>query len=277
MRTLLTFVLGLLIGAAAIAWIDRHGGLPAPAHEPVASTPMSGIPAVPPEVRMEAEMDAAAWPPPNAPKPGIAQAPPVPAASGATPPAGKPVLGMQGVNPAGPATGQAPAPLPGTEPAANTDAAAVAGMPPPPSQPLLLPVGGVQSAQLVDTYTQSRGEGRSHDAIDIMAPRGTPVYAVEDGRVAKLFLSKPGGITLYQFDPSERVAYYYAHLDGYADGIVEGKLLKRGELIGYVGSTGNANPSAPHLHFAVFALGPDKKWWQGTAINPYPLLGGRPH
>jgi murein DD-endopeptidase MepM/ murein hydrolase activator NlpD len=205
---------------------------------------------------MEAEMDSAAWPPPAEPKP---------------------VLGMQGVNPAGPVPSEAPTPLPGTEPGANASAGTNSAMSPPPSQALLLPVAGVQAAQLVDTYAQSRGTGRAHDAIDIIAPRGTPVYAVEDGRVAKLFLSKPGGITLYQFDPSERVAYYYAHLDGYADGIVEGKPLKRGELIGYVGSTGNADPSAPHLHFAMFALGPDKKWWQGTAINPYPLLGGRPH
>jgi murein DD-endopeptidase MepM/ murein hydrolase activator NlpD len=151
-----------------------------------------------------------------------------------------------------------------------------AAMPPPPSQPLLVPVAGVLPAQLADTYTQSRGNGRSHDAIDIMAPRGTPVYAVEDGRVVKLFLSQPGGITLYQFDPSERLAYYYAHLDGYAPGIAEGRTVKRGELIGYVGSTGNASPDAPHLHFAIFVLGPEKRWWKGTAINPYPLLGGKP-
>jgi murein DD-endopeptidase MepM/ murein hydrolase activator NlpD len=269
MRAFLTFVLGLLVGAAAIAWIDRHGGLPA-THEPVASTRLSGIPAVPPDVRMESEMDAAAWPPPVDSKP-IAGSPAV-AAPGNAP---APVLGMDGVNPAGPPSSAPAAPLPGSESAGG--AAPTAGLPLPPSQPLLLPVGGVQAAQLVDTYTQSRGEGRSHDAIDIMAPRGTPVYAVEDGHVAKLFLSKPGGITLYEFDPSERVAYYYAHLEGYADGMVEGKQLKRGELIGYVGSTGNASPTAPHLHFAIFGLGPEKKWWQGTAINPYPLLGGRPH
>ena len=151
-----------------------------------------------------------------------------------------------------------------------------AALPPPPSQGLLVPVAGIQPAQLSDTYTQSRGGGRVHEAIDIMAPRGTPVYAVEDGRIAKLFLSQPGGITLYQFDPSERLAYYYAHLDGYAPGIAEGRTVKRGELLGYVGSTGNANPDGPHLHFAVFALGPDKKWWQGSPINPYPLLAGKP-
>ena len=139
---------------------------------------------------------------------------------------------------------------------------------------LLIPVSGILAKQLSDTFTQSRGAGRLHDAIDIMAPRGTPVVAVADGRVAKLFNSKPGGLTVYQFDAQEKLAYYYAHLDSYAPTLVEGQQLRRGDVIGYVGSTGNANPDGPHLHFAVFILGPDKKWWQGTAINPYPLLGG---
>ncbi len=139
---------------------------------------------------------------------------------------------------------------------------------------LLIPVQGVQAGQLNDTYTQSRGAGRSHDAIDIAAARGTPVLAVDDGRVAKLFTSVPGGLTVYQFDRQEKIAYYYAHLDAYASGVLEGKQLKRGELVGYVGSTGNASPDGPHLHFAVFVLGPEKKWWQGTAVNPFPLLGG---
>ncbi len=91
----------------------------------------------------------------------------------------------------------------------------------------------------------------------------------------KLFNSKAGGITLYQFDPGERFVYYYAHLQDYAPGIVEGKVLRKGELIGHVGSTGNANPEGPHLHFAIGELGADKKWWDYKAINPYPLLGGR--
>jgi murein DD-endopeptidase MepM/ murein hydrolase activator NlpD len=140
---------------------------------------------------------------------------------------------------------------------------------------LLLPVQGVQSSQLVDTFTQSRGEGRLHDAIDIMAARGTPVLAVADGRVAKLFDSKPGGLTVYQYDREEKLAYYYAHLDRYAPGLAEGQQLKRGDVLGYVGSTGNASEDAPHLHFAVFVLDADKRWWKGTAVNPYPLFGGR--
>jgi murein DD-endopeptidase MepM/ murein hydrolase activator NlpD len=140
---------------------------------------------------------------------------------------------------------------------------------------LLLPVQGVQSSQLVDTFTQARGEGRLHDAIDIMAARGTPVLAVADGRVAKLFDSKPGGLTVYQYDREEKLAYYYAHLDRYAPGLAEGQQLKRGDVLGYVGSTGNASEDAPHLHFAVFVLDADKRWWKGTAVNPYPLFGGR--
>ena len=145
----------------------------------------------------------------------------------------------------------------------------------PPGMPaLLVPVRGVQASQLSDTFTQSRGAGRRHDAIDIMAPRGTPVLAVADGSVEKLFLSKPGGRTIYQFDPDRKVAYYYAHLDAYAPLLAEGQQVRRGQVLGYVGSTGNASAEAPHLHFAIFVLGPEKHWWQGTAINPYPLLGG---
>lgn len=139
---------------------------------------------------------------------------------------------------------------------------------------LLIPVSGIKASQLTDTFKEARGNGRAHDAIDIMAPKDTPVLAVADGTLVKLFNSKQGGLTLYQFNVGETKAYYYAHLDHYADGMVEGMSLGRGEIIGFVGSTGNASPDAPHLHFAVFALGPEKKWWQGDAINPFPLLTG---
>lgn len=137
---------------------------------------------------------------------------------------------------------------------------------------LIVPVRGMQPAQLSDTFSEARSEGRVHEALDIMAPRGTPVVAVADGTVEKLFFSKYGGHTIYQFEPSGRYAYYYAHLDRYAVGLTEDKAIKQGEVIGYVGSSGNANPAAPHLHFAVFLLGPERRWWQGTAINPYPLF-----
>ena len=137
---------------------------------------------------------------------------------------------------------------------------------------LLLPVQGITAAQLQDTFTDARGDGRVHDAIDIMAAAGTPVLAVADGTVEKLFDSKLGGITLYQFNPQRTLAYYYAHLQAYAPGIAEKQPLKRGQVIGYVGTTGNANPDGPHLHFAIFELGPEQQWWKGTAINPYPQL-----
>lgn len=139
---------------------------------------------------------------------------------------------------------------------------------------LIVPVQGVAAAELHDTFSDARAAGRVHEAIDIVAPRGTPVLAVADGTVEKLFTSVPGGLTIYQFEPSGRYAYYYAHLDRYAEGLNEHGAIRRGDVIGYVGSTGNADPSAPHLHFAIFELGPERQWWKGTAINPYPVLKG---
>jgi murein DD-endopeptidase MepM/ murein hydrolase activator NlpD len=136
---------------------------------------------------------------------------------------------------------------------------------------LTLPVSGVTATALVPSFSQARGE-RVHEALDIMAPAGTPVVAVDDGTVAKLFTSKAGGLTIYQFDPAQSLVYYYAHLQGYASGVVDGAAVRRGQVIGYVGSTGNANPAAPHLHFAIFVLGPDKRWWQGSPIDPYPVF-----
>jgi murein DD-endopeptidase MepM/ murein hydrolase activator NlpD len=133
---------------------------------------------------------------------------------------------------------------------------------------LPLPVEGVAAAMLVPTFHQAR-DGREHEAIDILAPRGTAVIAVEDGKIAKLFTSVRGGQTIYLFDPSSVYCYYYAHLDQYADRLHDGQDVVRGEVIGYVGTTGNAPPNTPHLHFAVFKLGPEKHWWQGTAIDPY--------
>jgi murein DD-endopeptidase MepM/ murein hydrolase activator NlpD len=111
-----------------------------------------------------------------------------------------------------------------------------------------------------------------HEALDILAPIGTPVYAVADGKIAKLFTSKPGGLTIYQYDTPAQLAYYYAHLQRYAEGVREGMAVKRGQLIGYVGSTGNADPGTPHLHFSVYRLGNPPKWWQGEPVNPYPAL-----
>jgi murein DD-endopeptidase MepM/ murein hydrolase activator NlpD len=135
-----------------------------------------------------------------------------------------------------------------------------------------LPINDLKASDIHDTFEQRRGGTRRHEATDIMSPRGTPVVAVNDGKIEKLFLSKPGGNTIYQFDPSGRYCYYYAHLDRYADGLAAGKLVHRGEVIAYVGSTGNADPSAPHLHFEIHELTPEKRWWQGNPIDPYPYL-----
>ena len=140
---------------------------------------------------------------------------------------------------------------------------------------LLIPVAGVSQQQLRDTFDEKRGSS-AHEAIDIHAPRGTPVVATDDGRVVKLFHSIPGGLTIYQTDAANEVIYYYAHLDRYAEGLREGNSLKRGDVIGYVGSTGNASANAPHLHFAILRLPPGKEWWKGTAINPYPFLHRAP-
>lgn len=110
---------------------------------------------------------------------------------------------------------------------------------------------------------------RAHEAVDVLAPRNTPVHAVEDGRIAKLFFSKAGGNTIYQFDPTERFCYYYAHLDHYAANMRDGQAVSRGDVIGYVGTTGNAPPNTPHLHFAIFKMTDDKHWWDGVALDPY--------
>lgn len=139
---------------------------------------------------------------------------------------------------------------------------------------LLLPVQGITAAQLQDTFTDARSQGRVHDAIDILAAEGTPVLAVADGTIEKLFDSERGGLTVYQFEPGGTYCYYYAHLQRYADGLAEKQAVKRGDVIGYVGHTGNASPDAPHLHFEIHRLGPEKQWWKGESLNPYPVLRG---
>lgn len=136
---------------------------------------------------------------------------------------------------------------------------------------LTMPASGVSPADLSPQFYDARGE-RGHEALDIMAPKDTPVVAVEDGVIAKLFLSQAGGVTIYQFDPSGQYAYYYAHLDHYAPDLAEGQAVKRGQVIAFVGMTGNA--PVPHLHFAIFRLGPEKHWWQGEPLDPYPALTG---
>jgi peptidoglycan LD-endopeptidase LytH len=156
--------------------------------------------------------------------------------------------------------------------AVTFDAAGSEGASPPAA--LLIPVAGVRQEQLVDTYFQARSEGRSHDAIDIIAPRGTPVVAVAAGTVLKLFPSKQGGITLYELAADQRTVYYYAHLDHYSAGMVEGARLRPGDVIGYVGDTGNAGAGNYHLHFEISTTENPAQYWGGTPINPYPILQG---
>ena len=152
----------------------------------------------------------------------------------------------------------------------------------PPAQPLnnsfvgtlrlIIPVAGVRPAQLLDTFADARSEGRIHDAIDIPAPAGTPVLAAADGEVVKLFQSERGGTTVYQLSSDRKLVYYYAHLQGYADGLVVGKFVKQGDVIAYVGDTGNAGAGNFHLHFSISIVADPKRYWEGTNINPYPLL-----
>lgn len=249
-RAAAALLVGTLVGANLVYFAALQGWLPG-----LQRSEPRDLPPVPPLATPENAGSAPALPGSaewwrqrsRAQAPGTAVAPPVPAA----------------------VPEPAPARGPETRAAAQGPAAApVAGA------SLLIPVDGVTASQLRDTFSDARGENRVHDAIDIMAPTGTPVYAVADGRIVRLFDSERGGLTIYQFDPTQTWNYYYAHLDRYADGIREDMPVRRGQLIGYVGYSGNASPEAPHLHFAVHRIGPEGNWWGGEAINPYPLLSG---
>ena len=189
----------------------------------------------------------------------------------ATAPPGRPVAtgGPPSIAPTAPAPGAEPgvaAAAPGDEPGDAVEALH--------RHTLRVPVDGVS----VESFKSDFGERRSgkgghpHEAVDILAPRNTPVHAVEDGAIAKLFESQAGGHTIYQSDPTGRFMYYYAHLERYAEGLHEGQPVAAGDVIGYVGTSGNAPPGTPHLHFAISELGPDRHWWQGQAIDPYPVF-----
>jgi murein DD-endopeptidase MepM/ murein hydrolase activator NlpD len=170
----------------------------------------------------------------------------------------------------------APSPLAATGAGAGEPAAAppaVVGT----SAGLIIPVAGIRPEQLTDTFDEARGGGtRKHEALDIMAPRGTPVIAAAAGTVEKLFHSNDGGNTIYVRSPDRKTIHYYAHLDHYADGLREGQGVQQGQVIGAVGSTGDASPDAPHLHFEIMQTTPAAKWYEpATDINPYPLLAGK--
>jgi peptidoglycan LD-endopeptidase LytH len=137
---------------------------------------------------------------------------------------------------------------------------------------LLVPVAGVAVSQLQDSFDEGRDESRVHRALDILAARGTPVLAADDGRVLRVRPNALGGNTVYATDPEGRVVYYYAHLDAYQPGLAEGQTIARGDVLGTVGTTGNAPKDTPHLHFQVMRMPADGKYWDGEAINPYPLF-----
>lgn len=159
----------------------------------------------------------------------------------------------------------APAPAPKPVPAVRADTSDLS---------LAIPVAGVERADLTRQFDEQRSGGRAHRAIDILAPRGTPVLAASDGRIERLLFNQLGGNTIYQRDPVRGFVYYYAHLQRYRAGLSEGDDVRKGEVIGYVGTTGNAPPEAPHLHFAIHRVGPSDRWWQGEPIDPFDLLAG---
>jgi peptidoglycan LD-endopeptidase LytH len=165
---------------------------------------------------------------------------------------------------------------PAGAPATSASAAATVGTTGDgPNGHLRMPIDGIDIESFKGGFDERRGSDRPHEAVDVLSPRNTPVHAVENGTIAKLFYSKAGGLTIYQFDPSGRFCYYYAHLERYADGLHDGQTIAQGDVIGYVGTSGNAPANTPHLHFAVFELKGDRKWWQGTAVDPYGVFKNR--
>ncbi|NIJ85707.1 endopeptidase [Xanthomonas arboricola] len=237
MKLLMMLVVGVLLGAAGYWWLER-------------------------------EAPQAAVAPASAAAPAVTAQPDAAEAAMATSSAA-PAVAAPAVAASSPSTEVMPATNAPTAPASAADPESASS-----GSGLVIPVQGISSGQLQNTFTDARSEGRVHDAIDILAPTGTPVIAVADGTVEKLFNSERGGLTVYQFDPNGTYCYYYAHLERYADGLAEKQSIKRGQVIGYVGSTGNADPAAPHLHFEIHRLGPEKQWWKGEVLNPYPVLHG---
>jgi murein DD-endopeptidase MepM/ murein hydrolase activator NlpD len=254
----------ILLALVALVWYLSARSSPTPVTPitPPADNTTTGEPNQPARDANSNNGDASATTPPNTPEttqstPSTtpspsAEASPAPSSptSTPTPTSGAPQTSPNATAPAGGAT------------SANASG-------------LLIPVAGIRPEQLQDTYTQSRSAGRTHNSIDIMAARNTPVLAAADGQIIKLFNSERGGITLYQLGTDQRTVYYYAHLERYADGITENRFARRGELLGYVGDTGNAGRDNCHLHFAIWLVTDPKRFWDGENVNPYPLLTKR--
>lgn len=270
-RPFLLLIFGFIAGALALAGflaatgkITLHPAEPQAASLPPLAPDVTHVPSAP------ATAVASTLPPePSTFTPPISQAslPPLTQGDPTKPPQGSPYA----ASPA-PPDPSAFAPTAKKAPSAPLPTVTQADVQILNSRSLVMPIAGLQRANIQDTFNDMRGTDRRHEATDILMPRGTPVVAMDEGNVAKLFNSKPGGLTVYQFDNQGTYCYYYAHLDRYAEGLKEGMLLRKGDKIGYVGTTGNADPKTPHLHFAIFKLGPEKHYWQGTPIDPYPVL-----
>jgi murein DD-endopeptidase MepM/ murein hydrolase activator NlpD len=257
---ILFLVVFVLIAALVWSLSSRYGTTPV---TPITQPPPTVEPTATPSVSPSPSESASALP---------SVSPSVEASPSASPSA------SPGVSPS---PGLSPTPQPQSSSAANpSQPSAQSPAQSPPSNAnsntnLLIPVAGVRPEQLRDTYNNARSEGRVHNAIDIMAAKGTPVIAAADGTVIRLFQSDKGGTTIYVRGTDNRTIYYYAHLDRYADGLTENKFLRRGETIAYVGDTGNAGAGNYHLHFAIWMVEDPKRFWNGNDINPYPLLTGK--
>ena len=247
----------ILLGLTALVWYLSTKSRYATPVTPISAPPATGE--LPHPTSDSSSDGRASATPSDAPPTNSAPSP------GATPAA---VASQTPSSAPSPAAGNAPQSSPAP---ASSDAHATHSS----STGLLIPVAGVRPEQLQDTYTQSRSEGRTHNSIDIMAPRNTPVLAAADGTIIKLFNSERGGITLYQLGTDNRTVYYYAHLERYADGITENRFARRGEIIGYVGDSGNAGRDNCHLHFSIWLVNDPKRFWTGENVNPYPLLTKR--
>lgn len=247
---ILFLVVIALIAALVWALNSRYGATPVtpitqppPTVEPTATPTPS--PSLSPSPSASPTLEASPGASPSI-SPGVSPSPNAGALPGASP---------------SPQATQTPAPSPPPNTNSNTQ--------------LLIPVAGVRAEQLRDTYADARSEGRVHNAIDIMAAKGTPVLAATDGTVAKLLLNDKGGMTIYVRGTDNRTIYYYAHLSAYADGLAENKFVRRGETIAYVGDTGNAGAGNFHLHFEISIVDDPKHWSGGQSVNPYPLLTGK--
>jgi peptidoglycan LD-endopeptidase LytH len=281
LRTGAAFVAGLVLGAAG-AWLVATR-----VPRPVVATPTAGVstaPTAPATPSLPADTGGSVTPPPfpTAPAPsgpelGTSGAPSEPSlAPGAWAPSPEPEapLGTRASSIPGDSTDGLLTPKSLAAPADAPAVPSVGDLDRLRARQLLLPIQGYDLHQLRDNFAEERGT-RVHEAIDMAAARGTPVLAVDDGTVKKLFTSAAGGLTVYEFDADGTYSYYYAHLDRYAEGLREGQAVKKGDRLGYVGTSGNAPANTPHLHFTIFKLLPTKRWWEGTPINPYPLWAFR--